>query len=99
MIPVQRFRQYPERNLELAVFILETAPSASSSIADLGIRVEKGQLRSSEEKHSWENVPTSDKGAGKFYPKAQPGGWKDDLLPGQVRIIEEVAGPVVSDLY
>jgi len=51
------------------------------------------------EKHSWENVPEKEKGEGKFYRKATPGGWREDLTPKQVKIIEEVTGPLLKELY
>ena len=41
------------------------------------------------EKHSWENIPEEEKGEGKFYRKATPGGWREDLTPGQVEMVEE----------
>lgn len=51
------------------------------------------------EKHSWEAIPEDMKGQGKFYRKASPGGWEEDLTPGQVEIVEEVCAPLMDGFY
>ncbi len=51
------------------------------------------QLARVAEKHSWENIPEEEKGEGKFYRKATPGGWRKDLTPEQARTIEEITLP------
>jgi len=51
------------------------------------------------EKHSWENIPEVEKGPGKFARKATPGGWREDLTAKQVRIVEEITGPLLRELY
>ncbi len=66
---------------------------------ELGIPVDEPALQAAVSKHSWEQIPESDKGSGKFYRKAQPGSWGDDLSPRQVGIIEEVTGSVLSKYY
>jgi hypothetical protein len=50
-------------------------------------------------KHSWENIPKEDKGEGKFYRKATPGGWREDLTPEQVRTVEEKTAPLLMEFY
>ena len=77
----------------------DTLSALGQMYADLGIEVAWERLKASEEKHRWENVPDGDKGSGKFYRKAQPGSWREDLLPEQIRIIEDITGPVLSELY
>jgi hypothetical protein len=67
--------------------------------SDLEIPVDEGELARSVEKHSWENIPEEEKGEGKFYRKAEPGGWREDLTPEQVEIVERVAGPLLGELY
>src|SRR5215210_1658084 len=57
------------------------------------------QLARAVEKHSWENVPEERKGEGKIFRKATPGGWREDLTSGQVRIVERVAAPVLEAFY
>lgn len=65
----------------------------------LGITVDEAELRTAVEKHAWENIPAQSKGAGKFYRRGTPGGWREDLSPEQVRIVEEVTAPVLSRYY
>jgi len=50
-------------------------------------------------KHSWEQIPEGEKGEGKFYRKGKAGGWREDLSPDQIRIIEEITAPVLSKYY
>ncbi len=67
--------------------------------AGLEIPVDEAELSLSVEKHSWENIPEEEKGEGKFHRKAKPGGWREDLSPEQVEIVESVAGPLLRELY
>jgi Sulfotransferase domain len=65
----------------------------------LQIPVDESELARSVEKNSWENIPEEDKGEGKFHRKAKPGGWREDLTPEQVEIVEGVAGSLLRELY
>jgi hypothetical protein len=65
----------------------------------LGIQVGDADLARAVEKHSWENIPETEKGQGKFYRKAKPGGWREDLTPGQVEIVEQVSAPLLKEFY
>ena len=65
----------------------------------LGVPVDEGSLRRAVHKHSWENIPEDKKGEGKFYRKAAPGGWRDDLTPDQVRIVEKITAPLLEEFY
>ena len=65
----------------------------------LGISLDEGELARVVEKHSWENVPEENKGDGKFYRKATPGGWREDLTPEQARIVEKVTAPLLAEFY
>jgi hypothetical protein len=51
------------------------------------------------EKHSWENIPEDQKGQGKVYRKATPGGWREDLTPEQAEAVERVTSPLLKELY
>ena len=51
------------------------------------------------EHYSWERLPESEKGAGRFYRKGTPGGWREDLTPKQVRIVEEMTAPLLREFY
>jgi len=65
----------------------------------LEMPVDAAGLRQAVGKHSWENIPQEEKGEGKFHRKAKPGGWREDLTPGQVEIVDEVAGSLLRELY
>jgi hypothetical protein len=65
----------------------------------LEIPVDENQLARAVEKHSWENIPDEKKGEGKFYRKATPGSWKEDLTPEQIKIVENVTAPLLKELY
>jgi hypothetical protein len=67
--------------------------------SELGVPVDEPMLRKAVEKHSWENIPEDKKGEGKFYRKAKPGGWQEDLTPEQVRRIEKITGPLIREFY
>lgn len=66
---------------------------------DLRIEVEDEELAAAVKKHSWESLPEDERGKGKFYRKASPGGWREDLTERQINIVEEVTAPVAGDLY
>jgi hypothetical protein len=65
--------------------------------SSLGIEVDEAELAGAVEKHSWENVPEEDKGEGKFHRKATPGGWREDLTPEQVEIVERITAPLLKE--
>lgn len=51
------------------------------------------------ERHSWENLPAAQKGSGKFFRKAMPGGWREDLTSEQARIVEKITAPILEEFY
>jgi len=65
----------------------------------LGISADEEKLARVVEKHSWENVSEQEKGSGKFYRKATPGGWREDLTPSQTRTIERITAPLLEEFY
>lgn len=67
--------------------------------ASLEMSVNEDELARVVEKHSWENIPEENKGEGKFYRKATPGGWKEDLSPKQVEIVESITAPLLREFY
>lgn len=67
--------------------------------AILGIPADEAQLRRAVEKHSWENVPEGEKGRGKFYRKGTPGGWREDLTPRQVEVVEKATASLLERFY
>jgi hypothetical protein len=77
----------------------DTLGTLKTMYGDLGIEVDESRLEAAVAKHSWEQIPDSDKGLGKVYRKAQPGSWREDLSPEQITIIEKITGPVLSKYY
>jgi Sulfotransferase domain len=67
--------------------------------ATLEIPVQEKELARAVEKHSWENIPEEKKGEGKFYRKATPGGWQEDLTPKQAQIVERITAPLLNEFY
>jgi hypothetical protein len=65
----------------------------------LEIPVDEQRLVRAVEKHSWENIPEEEKGEGKFYRKAMPGGWREDLTPKQVELVESITAPLLEEFY
>ncbi|CAN5145551.1 hypothetical protein BH18ACT10_BH18ACT10_16580 [soil metagenome] len=51
------------------------------------------------EKHSWENIPEGKNGPDKFYRKASPGGWREDLTPEQVQTVERITASLLEEFY
>lgn len=67
--------------------------------AALGVPVDNGNLTEVVEKHSWENIPSEKRGEGKFFRKAKPGGWREDLTPEQAETVERVTAPLLEEFY
>lgn len=77
----------------------DTLGTMTRLFADLGLRVGEKDLARVVERHSWENIPEEDKGSGKFYRKATPGGWREDLTPDQAEVVERVTAPLLREFY
>jgi hypothetical protein len=67
--------------------------------SSLEIAVDEEELARVVEKHSWEMIPEEEKGEGKFYRKATPEGWREDLTPEQVEIVEQITAPLLDEFY
>lgn len=65
----------------------------------LGIDIDQEKLPQVVEKWAWENIPTDNKGEGKFFRKATPGGWQEDLTPQQAKMVEQITGPLLKEFY
>jgi hypothetical protein len=79
--------------------VADTLGTMRHIYATLGIDVDPGELARAVEKHSWENMPEEEKGKGKFYRKASPGGWKEDLTPEQAKTVERITAPLLEEFY
>lgn len=78
---------------------LDTLGVMQRAYSALGIDVDQRELARVVEKHTWENIPADSKGEGKFYRKAAPGGWREELTPDQVEIVERVTAPLLKEFY
>jgi hypothetical protein len=65
----------------------------------LGMPVDEEELSRAVEKHAWENIPEEKKGEGKFYRKATPGSWREDLTPRQIEIVEKETASLLKAYY
>ena len=77
----------------------DTLGTMKRMYGELGVSVDEARLALSVEKHSWENIPEEEKGQGKFYRKATPQGWRDDLTAHQVRTVERITAPLLEEFY
>ncbi len=77
----------------------DTLGTMKRMYSELGIPVDEEELARVVERHSWENIPEEEKGEGKFYRKASPGGWREDLTPEQAEAVERVTAPLLKELY
>lgn len=76
-----------------------TLENMKSIYSSLGISVDEEELARAVEKHSWESIPEEEKGEGKFYRKAAPGGWRKDLTPEQAETVERITAPLLKEFY
>lgn len=77
----------------------DTLGTMKRMYSSLGIAVDEDRLARSVEKQAWENISEDQKGEGKFYRKAKPGGWREDLTPKQIGMIEEITAPLLDEFY
>jgi hypothetical protein len=67
--------------------------------SDLRLPVNEESIARVVKKHSWEKVPEKEKGPDKFHRKAEPGGWREDLSPRQIEIVERITAPLIAEFY
>ncbi len=78
---------------------LDTINALKAMYGALEVEADVAQIEAAVVKHSWARVPEEKKGKDKFFRKAQPGSWRDDLSPEQVKLIEDITGPILSKYY
>jgi hypothetical protein len=77
----------------------DTLGTMKRMYSTLGVEVDEEELAQVVGKHSWENIPEEEKGEGKFYRKATPGGWREDLTPEQAKAVERVTASLLKEFY
>jgi hypothetical protein len=65
----------------------------------LEIPVDDGELKRVVEKHAWENIPEEKKGEGTVRRRGTSGGWREDLTPRQIEIVERIDAPLLEEFY
>lgn len=78
---------------------VDAAGTLENMYAALEIEADESRLEAAVARHSWEQIPDSDKGSGKFYRKAEPGGWREDLSREQIKLVGEITRPILSRYY
>src|ERR687889_1868099 len=74
----------------------DTLGTIKRMYGELNVPVEEAKLARAVEKHAWENIPEEEKGRGKFYRKGTPGGWKEDLTPRQIELVERTTATLLA---
>ncbi|MGH3145555.1 MAG: sulfotransferase domain-containing protein [Rubrobacter sp.] len=77
----------------------DTTVTMKSLYSALEMPVNEDELALAVGKHAWESIPEEEKGPGRFYRKARPGGWKEELTKEQTAVIEEITGPIIEEFY
>ena len=67
--------------------------------SELGLGVSDEEISRVVEEHAFEGIPEDKRGEGKFYRKARPGSWREDLTEGQARAVEAAAAPLLDEFY
>ena len=65
----------------------------------LEIPVEEGELVRAVKKYAWENIPGDKKGEGTIRRRGTSGGWRGDLTPEQVEIVDRITAPLLKEFY
>jgi len=77
----------------------DAAGTMKRMYATLGVPVDVDEISRVVTKHAWENIPQEKRGEGKFYRKAKPGGWREDLTPQQAAAVERITAPLLEEFY
>ena len=91
--------QGPKALIQYEALRADTLGEMRRLYSALGIPIDEEELARAVEKYSWENIPQEEKGEGKFYRKATPGSWREDLTPKQVEIVEHITAPILQEFY
>lgn len=79
--------------------VADTLSAMRRLYRELAIPVGEDNLAKVVDKHGWNRIPASAKGEGKFHRRGGSGGWRVDLSPDQIELIEQKAASVFEDFY
>lgn len=65
----------------------------------LEVPVNERELARVIKERSWENIPEDEKGPLTLRRKATPGGWREDLTPEQIEIVERETTQILNQFY
>ena len=86
----------PKVSVSYEELVEDTEKSLTRIATSLGYSTDN--IEKTARAHSFENMPSDKQGAGKFYRKGKAGTYHEDLAPEQIRIVEEVCGPLMKEL-
>jgi hypothetical protein len=102
---ITRSREAYEAHAGLKSFVryedlrVNTLQEMKRIYADIQVPVDAEELARVVERRAFENVPEEKKGTGTIRRKAKPGGWREDLTPEQIGIVEEIWAPLLKEYY
>ena len=94
-----RSHEGPKAILRYEELCADTYSVFSAALLELGVPFDEEDLRKVVERNRFEAIPEEMRGKGKFYRKATPGGWREDLTEEQVRVVEEITRPLLEEFY
>ncbi len=68
-------------------------------LQDLDFRARPRRVARAAERFAWDAVPASQRGEDKFFRKASPGSWRDDLTSEQVALVQDASAPIMDRFY
>lgn len=75
----------------------DTKSALESFAAAVGLPIDEARVANAVETHSYENIPDSQKGAGKFVRNASIGGWQSELTSDEVDLIQTELGGFLEE--
>lgn len=93
-----RDHQAPKRLVRYEHLRGQTAEELRGIFGWLGLDATDAKLESAIRAHSFEAVPTKERGAGEFFRSASPGRWRESLTPEEQEAVHAVIGPKLAEL-
>lgn len=98
---VQRaVREHPGPKLQIRYedLLADRAGGMREVIDWIGLRASDDEVRALVEKHAFEALPASKRGADKFQRAATPGLWRENLSPEEQAVLDRTIGPKLREL-
>jgi len=94
--------EYEKHNPDLRLFVkyedllIDTFTELKKIYQFLGISIEDDELRKIIKKYEFKNIPSSEKGSGKFNRSASPGKWKENFSEDEIKLMNSIMGKQLS---